>query len=573
MNKLFFLSASALVAMVSLALVAPGCGDACEDLEPLCDLCGDATYRASCEASLDRDNQDVCSAVRSQFEIYCVEESAGGSGGGDGFCLHGEVICEGSCTDVQSTAEFCGNCVSPCAEGQLCATGVCVDSCPVTFPDVCGTGCVDTQSDPLHCGDCDTECAADEVCFQGACGPGCDAMSATPTECEGSCVDLSNDPRHCGACGNTCSPGQVCASGACADSCGDDLLQCCGKCINPENDPGHCGGCDPSCPETVGGATPAGAVCEGMNDVCLNGTCAPNCGLLSECNGGSCVDTQSDPLHCGVCNNVCPLGTVCSGGACSNSGCADGETECNGSCVNVQDDPFNCGECGTVCGGGTPKCNHGQCAAACSDIGALAFTDCSNSCVDTQSDPDHCGGCDMPCSSTDVCSVGACQPSCVAPLVNCNGACVNTNTHFDNCGACGTSCNDKSVCTSDSCDGMGSCDNASGALVCNDGNQCTQDMCDPMGGCTAVDVTTAQLSALCPAPGAGECLHCDPDGETCNSTNCNVPCAMGACNAADGCIGNDALCVTNPGFLCRPDAPGIDADGCCLIGSSPQCMP
>ena len=68
------LAALALLSMpISLVIAAPGCGNSCEDLAPICDNCADADFAASCEATVSDANQEVCSARRAEFLQQCPE--------------------------------------------------------------------------------------------------------------------------------------------------------------------------------------------------------------------------------------------------------------------------------------------------------------------------------------------------------------------------------------------------------------------------------------------------------------------------------------------------------------------
>lgn len=59
----------AAVALVSCFL--PACGNPCEDLQLVCDKCKDANHKASCEASVDRDNQPLCQQDIENFNAIC----------------------------------------------------------------------------------------------------------------------------------------------------------------------------------------------------------------------------------------------------------------------------------------------------------------------------------------------------------------------------------------------------------------------------------------------------------------------------------------------------------------------
>ena len=62
---------------------------------------------------------------------------------------------------------------------------------------------------------------------------------------------------------------------------------------------------------------------------------------------------------------------------------------------------------------------------------------------DLLTDPKHCGSCTNACSSTQVCTNGACKNQCDPPTIKCSGgqSCVDTTKDTKNCGTCGTECN------------------------------------------------------------------------------------------------------------------------------------
>jgi hypothetical protein len=71
MIRAAWLTALALCPIVSVIAIAPGCGDACEDLQPICDRCTDATSRASCEQTVRDNVQDVCSGLDAIYQRDC----------------------------------------------------------------------------------------------------------------------------------------------------------------------------------------------------------------------------------------------------------------------------------------------------------------------------------------------------------------------------------------------------------------------------------------------------------------------------------------------------------------------
>src|SRR5262245_44785406 len=73
MHRIALLALVALPPAIAFALVTPACGDACEDLAPVCDRCTDTSTRASCERTVDDNVQDVCSGLAAEYERDCPE--------------------------------------------------------------------------------------------------------------------------------------------------------------------------------------------------------------------------------------------------------------------------------------------------------------------------------------------------------------------------------------------------------------------------------------------------------------------------------------------------------------------
>ena len=106
------------------------------------------------------------------------------------------------------------------------------------------------------------------------------------------------------------------------------------------------------------------------------------------CGGDTCVDLESDPLHCGACDEACPGGLPCEAGACV---CPDEAELCGESCVELDSDPDNCGSCGMAC------------APGCGEL-----TNCEGACVDPETDPNNCGMCGNTCPNGNACEAGSC---------------------------------------------------------------------------------------------------------------------------------------------------------------------
>lgn len=139
-----------------------------------------------------------------------------------GLCTEGQVLCEGACTDTQSSQGNCGACGNACAAGLVCDMGACMPNCASGRTE-CDGGCIDLNTDINHCGACGTACSfsnADGACVTGECiqvrcEPGfadCDGTSTNGCE-----RDTMNDRRHCGGCGSACPFGGSCDAGTCDD--------------------------------------------------------------------------------------------------------------------------------------------------------------------------------------------------------------------------------------------------------------------------------------------------------------------------------------------------------------------
>ena len=77
------------------------------------------------------------------------------------------------------------------------------------------------------------------------------------------------------------------------------------QCTPPFNTPAACGDCFTQC----GGGTPICSPVDGGY------ACVPACTPPLTLCGSTCVDLDTDPMHCGACNNQCPSG-ICQAGKC-----------------------------------------------------------------------------------------------------------------------------------------------------------------------------------------------------------------------------------------------------------------
>lgn len=217
----------------------------------------------------------------------------------------------------------------------------------------------------------------------------------------GACVETT-DPDH--GCGSTaCDPCVVaqgsakcesdqCSVKACDVGYADCNKQAADGCeINTEANHEHCGGCGKTC---------------AASEVCLAGSCASNCGALTNCSG-SCVNTATDPQHCGGCGSPCAANQTCQSGACA---CTSGLSLCSGACVDTKTSKQHCGTCGKACTdppNGVASCSNGSCVLAC--FGGTTL--CGSQCVTVSSSTSHCGGCNKACAAGETCQDGWCAAS------------------------------------------------------------------------------------------------------------------------------------------------------------------
>ncbi len=229
-------------------------------------------------------------------------------------CAQGLTSCGGTCVDLSTDPNNCGDCNVTCDVGAACQPtggtppGTC--TCPPPTQS-CGIHCVDTQTNSQNCGGCGKACGLGH-CATGACQ--CNTSPATVASCPApanpTCVDLAADAANCGACGNACLSGESCVAT---------------------------------------GTTPVG-LC-----TCL----APLVLCPNPVTPTKCADLSTDPFNCGTCGNACPTGQRCTDGVCGGT-CQPGFVFCNGVCVNTLTDPANCGRCGNACAAGQ-GCTNGTC--------------------------------------------------------------------------------------------------------------------------------------------------------------------------------------------------------------------
>src|SRR5262249_42046771 len=139
-------------------------------------------------------------------------------------------------TDI-TTPTHCRSCTTQCpANNPICTATGCGNSCPAATPTLCNGSCVNLDSDANHCGDCVTACTqplsgGTTTCDQRICTLHCLSgfHACGPSQC------VSNTT-YCNGC-TVCQPPphgngtQTCAAnGTCDVSCNSGYHKCSGDC-------------------------------------------------------------------------------------------------------------------------------------------------------------------------------------------------------------------------------------------------------------------------------------------------------------------------------------------------------
>jgi hypothetical protein len=150
-------------------------------------------------------------------------------------CPPGSAQCgDAGCWDTTVAHDHCGTCTNACAANQDCTMSQCCPSGDL----LCMGTCTDVQNDKNNCGACGKVCpASGETCMGGSC-----ACPMGQMVCGMACTDTQTDPNNCGTCGKVC-PAQTptCAGGTCVGCGANDVLYN-GHCYYLD---GSMGGCDP----------------------------------------------------------------------------------------------------------------------------------------------------------------------------------------------------------------------------------------------------------------------------------------------------------------------------------------
>jgi len=587
-----------------------------------------------------------------------------------GGCALPSLTCADVCRDLTSDRAHCGACNRACGATEVCSRGSCAASCGLGLSRCATDGsCHDLRSDPAHCGTCGHACGFGEVCNQGACAPSC---ASHLTACgSGACRDVMTDPYNCGACGRACTAGEVCTSGACAlpavcalggasnTTAVVDQAELVSSATTAARvgltratgagqrftvgRTGFLSGVEVSL-TTCGGALLAGSTVQlavlderGQtlatatlpSTAVTNGACPrfpPSLTTTARTRaifdlGASCVPvTAGRRLHfvvtatgattTGTCPNstrrcsnaptvACTAAAQCAGlpaivsagvnplstyaGGLHTIGDTDvpgaaltfkthvtpfvtwcaGETSCNGTCRDLTTDRNHCGACGRSCSSSL-VCSGGACQTVC----GAGLSTCTRGgvayCANLRSDNVNCGACGVACAPGQVCAAGGCVATCGVGMTTCGrGAtayCANPATDNANCGRCGNVCPAGQACAS------GACASSCGA---------------PTTRCGAVCVDTRYDPANC-----GACGNACPAGQVCSAGVCGGACGAGLTTCGAGALTRCADLQNDPtscgacgracpaGQLCAAGACGVacGADSVrCDLGAGPYC--
>ena len=324
------------------------------------------------------------------------------------------ALCLAGCSDDSSVVtppaetglgEAC-TAESLCAEGGVCAHGICMptdDPCvTITCDDgiVCRDGRCQTV-DPCTGIDCDEG----ELCVEGQCRIPCGLT--------------------------TCEPGQICRDNACHDTimCGDTLCEPGNVCRD--------GACKPLCGDVV---------C-GDHQTCIDGVCTDLCGGRVCGIGEACVNDICRQLEpCG--ETYCPFGDYCIDEKCWSAG------DCNGiDCgeayfcfAQVTCKPFE--PCGDVLCAGDEICDPETTACVPGPVCIDGRNRCGSECCDDQS---FCGDRDFCCDRANTCGANCCTDGETCENEVCHKTCdagVSRCTLEDGSEIC---CAAGEICTSNQC--------------------------------------------------------------------------------------------------------------------------
>ncbi len=89
---------------------------------------------------------------------------------------NGDLLCEPACETAQCEICVDGQCVSTCAQDQVCVEAICIN-----LTDDCDPACDTTNCEVCVEGQCVSGCSAEQVCDEGACVSASPAMNRVDT--------------------------------------------------------------------------------------------------------------------------------------------------------------------------------------------------------------------------------------------------------------------------------------------------------------------------------------------------------------------------------------------------------
>lgn len=499
------------------------------------------------------------------------------------------TICE------EDTHETCGSVNKKCGSEEICAQGECIDLCQPGEVS-CEGSCINPNTSKNFCGAdaaCSSyiHCTESEDCIDGKCVL-TSCQNPEETICieneQNTCVNIhGNNPNHCGACGTVCSDSVTakttgCIDGLCSYTCNDNMVNC-GSATAPmclpeeqlKSDPLHCGKCNNKC---------------ATDEFCQNGQCIVNACNNNECLYNNACINQND--HCGTQCLNCNMANLASAGICQDGSCIitscvagfhltdEGSCEIDSATACPNGNANGSVNCNTLNYTKLGICEKGICKATeCQPNAHLKDNICVADTIES------CGSEDNDCTQLSGWKDGTCEiGKCVATTCQ-NSFCLNTLqgqcTNIQSSSTCGTdgnacqSCTVKQICSAGTCIAKkcegNVCQQKTGAyledLCQNDNTHCgsdcqncntftshaTEGICSNNGTCqvTACDKKYHVYINACEADSV---TNCGAHGIQCNIANAtNTICPDGTCQAT-AC--ENGYHVYNS--VCKPDHYGAE---------------
>lgn len=377
--------------------------------------------------------------------------------------------------------------------GGECFDGICEPVCGEDDRTACGLEdedaeyqyfCADLDTDADYCGDCDNECSSDEVCDAGICvncteESGCASDEVCYVDAdEPICVDcIENDDctgelDYCNTAESACveclEPGH-CEVG---ETCASDINEC--ICYDDRDDSQVCDDED--------------AKCGGVEDNCGVSRQCPDCDPGFNCNVDNqceCYDDREpedicddEDAACGTVLDDCDEEVGCGDCDGDDDQCIDNICEEVGEPCNDDTDCSGCQECldeEGYCEDSDELCD-GDCHVECNDAQCVTDEELCDLCEECDDE----GNCQSLCESDEVCDEE--ENSCV-PCVEDNDCPSGESCENNVCVDCtaDSDCDDGDNCTEDFCSD-GTCD--SEPFCSGDDTDCG---CTSCTNCTADD--------------------------------------------------------------------------------------